>query len=98
MQTNPDHYFPAGKQKAATPAQRKVPKGTVAAPANGNVEAAAEELGKLNVKAEPRPKSKQIDVIEEYGKAKHDKKSASFVVVGKSHEVLSAVQCRSIPS
>lgn len=65
------------------PAQKKVPKGTVATPANGNLEAAAEKLGKLNVKAEPRPKSKQIDVIQEYGKAKQDKKSASFVVVGK---------------
>lgn len=98
MQTNPDRSFPAGKQKAATPAQRKAPKGTVATPANSNVEAAAEELGKLNVKAEPRPKSKQIDVIEEYGKAKRDKKSASFVVVGKFRETLPTAQHRNILS
>ena len=64
------------------PVQKKVPKGAVAAPANGNVEAVAEGLGKLDVKAEPRPKSKQIDVLDEYSKAKQDKKSASFVVVG----------------
>ena len=83
MQTNPDLFLPAGK-KVTAPAQKKAPKGTVAAPANGNVENAAEELGKLNVKAEPRPKSKQIDVVQEYAKSKQDKKSASFVVVGKS--------------
>lgn len=50
-------------------------------PANSEVEAVAEQLGKL--KAEPRPKCKQIDVIHEYENAKKDKKSASFVVVGK---------------
>ncbi|MBE3046633.1 hypothetical protein IMZ48_29710 [Candidatus Bathyarchaeota archaeon] len=86
MQTNPDPSLPAGN-KVAAPAKKKSAKGTVATPANSNVEAAAEELGKLNVKAEPRPKSKQIDVVEAYGNAKRDKKSASFVVVGKSRHV-----------
>lgn len=55
----------------------------MASPANANVEGAAEQLGKLGFKSEPRPKCKQIDVLQEYEKADKDKKSASFVVVGK---------------
>ena len=55
----------------------------MASPANANVEGVAEQLGKLGYKSEPRPKCKQIDVLQEYEKADKDKKSASFVVVGK---------------
>lgn len=85
MQTNPDLFLslPAGNKKFAAPAQKKVPKGAVASPANANVEGVAEQLGKLGFKSEPRPKCKQIDVLQEYEKAEKDKKSASFVVVGK---------------
>jgi hypothetical protein len=55
----------------------------VATPANSNVEAVAEQLGKLSHKTEARPKSKQLDVLKEYENTEKDKKSASFVVVGK---------------
>ncbi|SPO04977.1 related to translation elongation factor HBS1 protein [Cephalotrichum gorgonifer] len=86
LQPSPDDIVLAAQSQAgkkfAAPAQKKAPKGTVAAPSNIEVEAVAEQMGKLSAKAEPRPKCKQIDVLEAYEKSNKDKKSSSFVVVG----------------
>lgn len=82
MQANPDRFLSAGK-KVAAPAQRKGNKGSVEKPGNSNVEAVAEQLGQLSTKPEPRPKCKQLDVLQEFENSKRDKKTASFVVVGE---------------
>ena len=48
------------------------------------------DLSKIIISEAPRPKNKNINVVEEYNKSKR-KKSANFVVIGKYLDLLSSV-------
>lgn len=65
----------AGKKTVtAAPAKKK----------GGGADSAATDVKALKIDDTPLPKSKNLNVISEFEKSK-SKKTASFVVVGKSH-------------
>jgi elongation factor 1 alpha-like protein len=65
----------AGKKTAtAAPAKKK----------GGGTDSVANDVKALKIDDTPLPKSKNLNVLDEFEKSK-SKKTASFVVVGKSH-------------
>lgn len=68
----------SSKKIAATTTKKK-------ASARGKVEEVTDGVKGLNIPETPLPKSKNVDVLKEFEKAKR-KKNASFVVVGKYYK------------
>jgi elongation factor 1 alpha-like protein len=68
--------------KAQSASKGMRPKGQKGAESTNGVNNAASELGKVSITESKPPKSKNLNVLEEYNKSKR-KNAANFVVIGK---------------